>query len=132
MNYYGSVFRTRPEAKALVGKKPQEVPMSLQRVAETWRRAETIWIGPEDAVKLSKEDQEACEIAHKIMCHLAIQAPTKHQSGHPGGPLSSFTFAYFIGKLRDPTVDQPLRYSAGHLSVLAYGQIGRASCRERV
>ena len=121
MNYHGFMERTRPEARALVGKNPQEVPMSLQRIAATWRKAETIWIGPEDAVKLSKEDQKAYDLAHKIMCHLAVQAPTKHASGHPGGPLSSFTFAYFLGKLRDSHVDQPLRYSAGHLSVLAYG-----------
>ena len=55
------------------------------------------------------------------MAHLCIQAPTAHESGHPGGPLSSFTFAYLLGRRRDPAVDQPLRYSAGHLSLLAYG-----------
>ncbi|MBI2523893.1 hypothetical protein HYW11_01595, partial [Candidatus Peregrinibacteria bacterium] len=63
---------TRPEAKALVGKDPNVVPMSLQRVAATWRKAETVWIGPEDAVKLSKEDQEAYDLSHKIMCHLCV------------------------------------------------------------
>ncbi|OGJ71758.1 hypothetical protein A3H22_00765 [Candidatus Peribacteria bacterium RIFCSPLOWO2_12_FULL_55_15] len=113
--------RLRPEARSLIGKDSKVVPMSLQRVAATWKKSETIWIGPEDAVELSKEDREAYEIAHKIMCHLCVQAPTKHQSGHPGGPLSSFTFAYVLGKVRDSHIDQPLRYSAGHLSLLAYG-----------
>lgn len=55
------------------------------------------------------------------MCHLCVQAPTKHASGHPGGPLSAFTFSYLLQQYRDPAVDQPLRYSAGHLSLLAYG-----------
>ncbi|MBI2117731.1 hypothetical protein HYT95_02430, partial [Candidatus Peregrinibacteria bacterium] len=113
--------RTRPEVRSLIGQDLSVVPMSLQRVAATWSGAETIWIGPEDAVKLLKEDQEAYDLSHKIMCHLCVQAPTRHASGHPGGPLSSFTFAYFLGKVRDPVVDQPLQYSAGHLSILAYG-----------
>lgn len=112
---------SRPRASALIGKEPKEVPLSLQRVAATWREAETVWIGPEDAVKLSKEDRETYGLAHSIMCHLCVRAPTKHGSGHPGGPLSAFTFAYFLGKLRNPAIDQPLRMSAGHLSLLAYG-----------
>ncbi len=113
--------RLRPEARSLIGKDSKIVPMSLQRIAATWKEAETIWIGPEDAVKLSKEDQEAYDLSHKIMCHLCVQAPTRHASGHPGGPLSSFTFAYLLGKVRNSQVDQPLQYSAGHLSILAYG-----------
>lgn len=82
---------------------------------------ETIWIGPEEGKKLSKDDLRAYELAHTIMKYLCIEGPTKHKSGHPGGPLSSFTFAYGLLRRRDPKVDSALRMSAGHLSLLAYG-----------
>ncbi|TSC79616.1 MAG: transketolase [Candidatus Peregrinibacteria bacterium Gr01-1014_25] len=95
--------------------------MSLQRVASSASHVEPIWIGPTQAVTLDDTDRKVYDCAHKILCHLAVQAPTAHASGHPGGPLSAFTFAYWVTKRRDPSVDQPLRYSAGHLSVLAYG-----------
>jgi transketolase len=95
--------------------------MSLQRVAKESSFGERVWIGPKDAVKLDDDDAKQHHLAHAILCHLAVQAPTEHASGHPGGPLSSFDFAYALAKRRDPHVDQPLRYSAGHLSVLAYG-----------
>ncbi len=111
----------RPDPKTLIGKDPSDVPMSLQRIMSVSEKAEPLWIGPKDAKPLSKDDQEAYDTAHNIMAHLCVQAPTKHESGHPGGPLSSFTFAYLLSKRRDPAVDQPLRYSAGHLSLLAYG-----------
>ena len=97
------------------------VPLSAQRIFQAEQPVESLWIGPEDAKKISAEDLKAYDLAHKIMAHLCIQAPTKHKSGHPGGPLSSFTFAYFLSKRRDPLGDQPLRMSAGHLSLLAYG-----------
>lgn len=113
--------RTRPNPKTLIGKDPKEVPMSLQRILQSSSREEPLWIGPEESKRLSADEQEAYDLAHTIMAHLCIQAPTVHASGHPGGPLSSFAFAYFLGKRRDPSVDQPLRYSAGHLSLLAYG-----------
>ncbi|MBI3336564.1 hypothetical protein HYZ98_03305 [Candidatus Peregrinibacteria bacterium] len=106
----------RPDPKTL-----KNAPASLHRILESSSTIESIWIGPNDALKLTKEERDAYDLAHKIMCHLAIQAPTRHSSGHPGGPLSSFTFAYFLSKIRDPHVDQPLRMSAGHLSLLAYG-----------
>lgn len=111
----------RPEKGALVGKSPQEVPLSLQRIFAANEPGLMTWIGPNNAKKLPQEDQKAYTLAHAIMCHLCIEAPLKHASGHPGGPLSSFTFAYLLAKRRDPAVDQPLRYSAGHLSLLAYG-----------
>ncbi|HLD71103.1 MAG TPA: thiamine pyrophosphate-dependent enzyme, partial [Candidatus Peribacteraceae bacterium] len=114
-------MRTRPKKEDLIGKKPSEVPLSLQRIFASSEQAETVWIGPADAKKLSLEDTKAYEAAHSIMCHLAVRAPTAHQSGHPGGPLSSFTLAYFLSKKRNPAVDQPLRISAGHLSLLSYG-----------
>jgi len=79
-----------------------------------------MWIGPKQAKPLSQEDQTAYDAAHTIMRHIAVRAPVEHQSGHPGGPLSAFTFAYCVSKRRDPKVDQPLRYSASHLSLLAY------------
>jgi len=110
-----------PHKKDLIGKDVQDVPMSLQRIMQNSDKGEMIWVGPEDAAKLSKDDQKAYELAHAIMAHLCVQAPTLHASGHPGGPLSSFTFAYCLAKRRDSSVDQPLRYSAGHLSLLAYG-----------
>lgn len=110
---------TRPSAQELIGTK--DAPMSLQRIMGSADKGEMLWIGPKDAAKVSKDDLEAYALAHAIMAHLCVQAPTLHASGHPGGPLSSFTFAYFLAKRRDPHVDQPLRYSAGHLSLLAYG-----------
>ena len=110
---------SRPDPKNLIGN--PAVPMSCQRIMKTSSTVEPLWIGPADALSLTPEEQDAYEVAHKIMCHLAIEAPTKHASGHPGGPLSSFTFAYFLSKIRNPHIDQPLLMSAGHLSLLAYG-----------
>jgi len=115
------MLTSRPDRKDLIGKDPSIVPMSAQRVLAANPELETIWIGPNDGVTLSDDERRQYELAHKIMCHLCIQAPFDHQSGHPGGPLSSFTFAYMLGKIRNPHVDQPLRISAGHLSLLAYG-----------
>ncbi len=109
----------RPSPAALQG--AHDVPASLKRIAGTLDRGQRLWIGPVEAVKLSEDDLKAYEAAHQIMCHLCARAPTAHSSGHPGGPLSSFTFAYFLAKRRDPSKDQPLQYSAGHLSLLAYG-----------
>src|SRR3989344_9472522 len=106
----------RPDPKTL-----KNAPASLPCILESSSSIESIWIGPHNAAPITKEERESYDLAHKIMCHLAIQAPTKHSSGHPGGPLSSFTFAYFLSLARNPHVDQPLRMSAGHLSLLAYG-----------
>lgn len=111
---------SRPNPSSLIGNDPHVTPLSCQRVLQSADRGEHLWIGPEQAVKLSKDDQTAYEAAHTIMRHIAVRAPLEHSSGHPGGPLSAFTFAYFVSKRRDPKVDQPLRYSPGHLSLLAY------------
>jgi transketolase len=70
---------------------------------------------------LNAEEQTRYDLAHTILRHLSVRAPRAHKSGHPGGPLSAFTFAYLLSKRRNPHVDQPLRISAGHLSVLSYG-----------
>ncbi|MBI3618682.1 hypothetical protein HY213_01455 [Candidatus Peregrinibacteria bacterium] len=112
---------SRPDPQTLIGQDPTIVPASLQRILQATKKVESIWIGPKDAKKLNPEDLEAYDLAHKIMAHLCIQAPTKHKSGHPGGPLSAFTFAYVVRRRRDLAIDEPLRYSAGHLSLLAYG-----------
>ncbi|MBI1813235.1 hypothetical protein HY285_02485 [Candidatus Peregrinibacteria bacterium] len=112
---------SRPDPKTLIGQDPQVVPASLQRILQATKQVQSLWIGPSDAKKLSSEDLEAYTLAHQIMAHLCIQAPTKHKSGHPGGPLSAFTFAYLLRRRRNLNVDDPLRYSAGHLSLLAYG-----------
>ena len=112
---------SRPDPNTLIGKSHDEVPASLQRIMGASAIVPPIWIGPAEGKKLSREQQTAFDAAHGIMMHLCIQAPTAHASGHPGGPLSSFTFAYLLGLRRDPAIDQPLRYSAGHLSLLAYG-----------
>ncbi len=95
--------------------------MSLQRILERTTLVERVWVGPDEAVKISKEDAEEYSLAHDIMKHLCVQAPIKHKSGHPGGPLSAFTFAYEVMRRRDPKKDAALHYSAGHLSLLAYG-----------
>ncbi len=111
----------RPDVQSLIGKDQKDVPMSLQRVVASAGTGEWIWIGPGDAAPLSAEEKRAHDLARTILCHLAVQAPVKHKSGHPGGPLSAFTFAYMVSKMRDPHRDQPLRMSAGHLSLLGYG-----------
>jgi len=95
--------------------------MSLQRIAAASSTGDRHWIGPKEAKKLFKEEIDAYALAHQIMAHLCIQAPTKHKSGHPGGPLSAFTFTYFVHKRRNPEIDPAFRMSAGHLSLLAYG-----------
>ena len=110
----------RPDSKTLIGKNSKDVPMSLQRILKESSVSDSIWIGAKEAAALTKDETESFEAAHTIIRHMAVKMPRAHSSGHPGGPLSAFTFAYFITKLRDPSVDQPLRYSAGHLSVLAY------------
>lgn len=110
----------RPDLTKLIGKDVQDVPMSLQRIAGALPDTERYWIGPKDAEKIPAGAQEAYDTAHKIMMRLSIEAPLLHQSGHPGGPLSAFTFCYALTERQDPLTDEPLRYSAGHLSLLAY------------
>jgi transketolase len=112
---------SRPDARSLIGKDPRDVPMSLQRIVASDGPLERVWIGPEGTAALKRDFVEEYAAAHDIMKHLCVQAPTKHKSGHPGGPLSAFTFAYFVTRRRNPTIDAPLYYSAGHLSLLAYG-----------
>ena len=97
-----------------------DAPMSLKRVFTSSTQGEHVWIGPDDAKELSSEDQQAYDAAHTIIRHLAVEAPRAHQSGHPGGPLSAFTISYLASIRRDPAVDQPLRMSPGHLSILGY------------
>ncbi len=109
-----------PDFKQFIGKDTKTVPMSLQRIAAAKLPIERYWIGPKDAAKLSKEEIDAYKTAHAIMMRLSIEAPLKHKSGHPGGPLSAFTFCYELYRHRDPATDESLRMSAGHLSLLAY------------
>ncbi len=113
--------KMRPAPKDITGQDPSVFPMSAQRILGSVQPVETVWIGPKEAIKLDADEQKAYDEAFTIMRHLAVRAPRAHKSGHPGGPLSAFTFGYLISKHRDPHVDQPLRYSAGHLSVLSYG-----------
>lgn len=112
---------SRPQSGELLGKSFDDVPASLQRIVASSATFDPLWIGPKDAETVSSDELESYKLAHQIAVHLSIQAPTKHKSGHPGGMLSSFTFAYFLRRRRDPKTDQPLRISAGHLSLLAYG-----------
>lgn len=119
--YTPIMHRNRPASSELVGKDPSQVPLSAQRILGCESQVPRAWIGPDDAKKLLPEETEAYDLAHKILIHLAIEAPRKHKSGHPGGPLSAFTFCYGLLRRRDPHVDASLRMSAGHLSVLAYG-----------
>jgi transketolase len=111
---------SRPDPKTLIGQNTKDVPMSCQRILKSSDKAESVWIGPDDAAKLSKEEAEAYESAQTIISHMAIEMPRAHKSGHPGGPLSAFTPAYWVMKLRDPSKDQPLRMSPGHLSILGF------------
>ncbi|MEK7217946.1 MAG: thiamine pyrophosphate-dependent enzyme, partial [Patescibacteria group bacterium] len=113
--------RSRPKPKELLGKDPSVVPYSLQRILTSESEVPRIWIGPEDSKQLLPDDLEAYQLAHDIMKWLVIEAPRKHKSGHPGGPLSAFHFSYGILRRRDPLKDASLRMSAGHLSLLAYG-----------
>ncbi len=111
---------TIPDLKQFIGKDTKTVPMSLQRIAAAVLPIERYWIGPKDAVAIAKADSDAYRTAHSIMMRLSIEAPLKHKSGHPGGPLSAFTFCYELYRRRDPACDESLRFSAGHLSLLAY------------
>lgn len=97
------------------------MPHSAQRILNAESVTQRLWVGPKSARTLLDKELEAYELAHDIMKHLCIQAPLKHKSGHPGGPLSAFTFTYGLLRRRDPKIDAPLRLSAGHLSLLAYG-----------
>jgi len=93
---------------------------SLKRIRAASSTVDVIRIGAAEAKTLPEEDAKAYALAHDIVKHLSISAPLKAQSGHPGGPLSAFTFSYGLLRRRDPKVDAALRMSAGHLSVLAY------------
>ncbi len=106
----------RPEINAL-----KNASESCKRVLKSSTPGEHVWIGSDDGKKLSDDEKKAYDLAHTIQRHLIIQAPLKHKSGHPGGPLSAFTFSYAVHKRRNPHVDQPYRMSAGHLSLLSYG-----------
>ncbi len=124
-----------PDRSSLIGKDVKQVPMSLQRIAGTKKTNVRLWIGPEQAAKLTKEEEEAYTAAQGIMIRLSIEAPIKHKSGHPGGPLSAFTLAYEVHRRRDPLKDEPFRYSPGHLSLLAYNMqwlFGRDNGDERL
>ncbi len=112
---------TRPDITQLIGKDTKEVPMSLQRIAQAASPGDRYWINQDSISPLSEEEFEQYQIAHDILKHLAVMAPLTHKSGHPGGPLSAFAPSYWVMKMRNPTVDQPLRMSPGHLSVLGYG-----------
>ena len=94
--------------------------MSCQRVVGNSSDPVMEWIGPNQAADLTPEQVDAYSLAHQIQCHMAVRMPREHSSGHPGGPLSAFTPMYWLYKRRDPSVDQPLRMSPGHLSVLSY------------
>lgn len=110
----------RPDLTTLLKSDPEGTPLSCRHILGSSTTGERIWIGPDSKASLNKEDLRQYELAHTLMCHIAVRAPTAHASGHPGGPLSSFTFAYALSKRRDSAVDQPLRMSAGHLSLLSY------------
>jgi transketolase len=94
--------------------------MSLQRISQAANPGERYWIGPDQASKLSDDEVSQYELAHTIIRHTAVMAPLTHKSGHPGGPLSAFTACYWVTKMRNPSVDQPLRMSPGHLSILGF------------
>jgi len=109
-------MKHRPAVSAL-----SQAPHSCQRVLSSVEEGEFLWIDADDGVPLRKEEAKAYALAHNILKHLIIEAPLRHKSGHPGGPLSAFTACYWILKRRNPARDQPLRMSAGHLTLLAYG-----------
>ena len=111
---------TRPPLDQLLKKSHAEFPASLRRIMETKKCGVRVWIGPNEAASLSADEQREYDCAHNILMRLAIEAPAQHASGHPGGTLSAFTFAYEINRRRDPARDQTLRFSAGHLSLLAF------------
>ncbi len=118
-----------------IGKDLKDAPMSLQRIASVKNTNSRHWIGPTDAAALSAEERKAYLAAHRIMMRLSIEAPLQHKSGHPGGPLSAFTFTYEVHRRRNPLHDEPFRYSAGHLSLLAYNMqwlFGRDNGDERL
>lgn len=109
---------TRPDV--LASSDLTAVPHSLRRILKHAGSGEHAWIGPEEARSLSEEDQTMYRVAGDIMKHIAIRAPLEHKSGHPGGPLSAFTFSFALLRRRNPHTDAALRMSAGHLSLLAY------------
>ena len=113
-------MQNRPDVQTLTGKDPKQVPMSCQRILGSSADVESVWIGPDEATELTEEEKQAYDLAEAITAHMAVRAPREHKSGHPGGALSAFTACYWVSKLRDPSLDQPLRMSPGHLSVLGY------------
>ncbi len=109
-----------PDLRTFIGKPLSEAPMSLQRIAEHTNPGRRYWIGPTEAKALPANVKNEYDIAHKIMMRLSIEAPLKHKSGHPGGPLSAFTLSYEVMRRIDPAHDEPFRMSPGHLSLLGY------------
>ncbi len=123
------------DRSSFVGKDVLQAPMSLQRIAGMKNTGSRHWVGPAQAAQISQEEEQAYLLAHRIMIRLSIEAPLQHKSGHPGGPLSACTFTYEVHRRRDPLKDEPLRYSPGHLSLLAYNMqwlFGRDNGDERL
>jgi transketolase len=110
----------RPDRSTILSADTSSIPASLRRITEAENHGKRYWIGNDDAVTLSKEDQHAYTLAHQILMRLCIDTPLLHKSGHPGGPLSAFTACYEVMRRRDPSIDEPLRMSPGHLSLLGF------------
>lgn len=110
---------TRPALQTLAA--DAAAPVGLRRMAAAFAPGTLEWIGPSEAKKLSAEEEKEYALARDIMKYLCIEAPRRHASGHPGGPLSAFDFSYALLRRRDSKQDEALRMGAGHLSVLAYG-----------
>lgn len=117
---YTHVMTQRPQADALLHASPHDVPSSLRRIIAAKKQGKRSWIGPAEAAKLSDDDKMEYATAKSIVMRLAIEAPAQHKSGHPGGVLSAFTLSYEINRRRNPLHDQTLRFSPGHLSLLAF------------
>ncbi len=95
-------------------------PASLKRITKATSHGERHWVSASDGVVLSGDEQHAYTLAHQLLMRLCIDTPLFHKSGHPGGPLSAFTACYEVMRRRDPSIDEPLRMSPGHLSLLGF------------
>ena len=103
--FLNTMNQTRPEPQSLIGQDKSVVPLSAQRVLQSSTKVDTIWVGPDQSTELSSDVVREYELAHTILKYIAIEAPRKHKSGHPGGPLSAFTFCYGLLRHIDPKKD---------------------------
>ncbi|MBU1123208.1 hypothetical protein KJ652_01305 [Patescibacteria group bacterium] len=101
----------------------KSVPLARRNMLKSSlaRTGEAIFIDDDsEKVEFDERQIKRSGLVRDIMAHIALRAPNKHGSGHPGGSLSGTQIADEINRNIDYDKDWPLLISAAHYSVLAH------------